>query len=91
MAKYQERCRICGRPILLLETYKGRRIPCDPEPVYFAPQIWSSRRFVMPDASTFSGEPVAEDDPDAHLGYSFHRDTCRRYKGSRPGIPKKRR
>jgi hypothetical protein len=76
MDKPKDRCRLCGRPLLMLQSFKGHLIPCDPEPVYFAPQIWSTTRFVMPDASTFNGVIVSKDDPDAHKGYISHKATC---------------
>lgn len=86
MANFKERCRMCGKPILLLKTVKGKTMPCDPEPVYFAPQIYSEKRFVLPDATTFHGEIVPYGDPDAHLAYICHWDTC-----SMEGLPNAKR
>ncbi len=79
----KERCRKCGTTILLMDTFKGKRMPVDPEPVTFAPDVRQAARFVTEEGDIVRGVMVEEDDPDRHDGYICHYDTCKSEKRGR--------
>lgn len=78
-----DKCRICGKPILLLKTTKGKTLPCDPKPVQFVPELFATTRYVMSDGEMYRGVEPAENDLDIHDGFICHFDVCKGPKGGK--------
>lgn len=72
-------CRICGKPILLVETTKGKRLPVDIEMRDFViGDTPHTRRFVADDGDILRGELAGdgEKNHDRISGLPCHFDTC---------------
>ena len=73
-------CRICGKPILLVETTKGKRLPVDIEMRDFViGDTPHTRRFVTEDGDILRGELAGdgEKDHDRITGMPCHFDSCK--------------
>lgn len=76
--KCPTKCRKCGRDILLMDTYKGTRMPVDRKPVQFIIGGRQERRFVTEERDVYRGEIAGdgEAEHDRITGYACHYDTC---------------
>lgn len=69
------KCRSCGAKIIWIITPAGKKMPCDPEPVYFKPAQDGELRLVTANGTIARGTK-AEKAEDALCGYVSHFATC---------------
>ena len=70
------RCKGCGAPIVWIESYNGRMIPCDATLIQFVVTPGGSLKIVQQNGCVVSAE--REDDPEKMdgVGYTSHFSTC---------------
>ena len=76
---YLTKCRKCGAPIILMDTFKGKRLPVDTERVSFVIGGKEERRFVADGGDVYRGEIAGdgEQEHDRLTGWACHFDTCK--------------
>ena len=75
---YPTKCRKCGKPIILMDTFKGKRFPVDREPAQFIIGGAEKQRFVTSDGDIYRGQIAGETEleHDKVTGWPCHYDTC---------------
>ena len=73
----QANCRYCGRPILLIDTVKGKAMPVDAMPVRFVPDLNGDTYYVNPDGYLMHGCQLRiGETEETEIGYISHFATC---------------
>lgn len=73
----QANCRYCGRPILLIDTVKGKAMPVDAMPVRFVPDLNGDTYYVNPDGYLMHGCQLRPGETEeTEIGYISHFATC---------------
>ena len=70
------KCRACGKPIMFINTIKGKSMPVDVRELKFIPDTNGTNKYVTPEGEVWPGVPAKDEDLDVHIGYISHFATC---------------
>ena len=70
------RCRSCGASIVWVKTAGGKKMPCDPNFVYYKQIEGGKERIVTPNGEVLSGTTAVGHDEADGWGYISHFATC---------------
>lgn len=70
------KCKSCGAPIIFIGTPKGRRIPCDAEPVKYWQKDGGSAKVVTPNGEVVSAELEGDPQEATGIGHISHFASC---------------
>ena len=69
------KCRGCGAEIAFITTVDNKRMPVNPESVYFVP-AGGPNTYVLVDGTVKRGRPTQIGDKQSWIGYISHFATC---------------